>query len=95
MNNTWNEFNKEDNFDFNVLKSDLISLAAAMSENAETEDQLDEVTLVKKAALAANKDERSKVLEHLGNVGRWTISIGEKIGVPIAVAVLKKVTGLG
>lgn len=91
---SWSEFDPSGEFDPQQLAADLAKLKEAMQGEASTEEELDEVSAVQKASLAAENDDKSKILEHLSNAGKWTLSIAEKIGVPVAIAVLKKMAGM-
>ena len=91
---SWSEFDPSGEFDPQQLAGELAKLKEAMQSKASTEEELDEVSAVQKASLAAENDDKSKILEHLSNAGKWTLSIAEKIGVPVAIAVLKKMAGM-
>jgi len=91
---SWNEFDPNGEVDQVKLAEELSTLKTAMIEAANSDEDLEELSSVQKAELAAKKGEGSKVLEHLGNAGKWTLSIAEKIIVPVAVTVLKKLAGM-
>lgn len=91
---SWNEFDPNGEVDREKLAEELSKLKIAMFEEVSSEEELEELSSVQKAELAAKKGEGSKVLEHLSNAGKWTLSIAEKIVVPVAVTVLKKLAGV-
>ncbi|GAA6187644.1 hypothetical protein NBRC116596_07070 [Litorivita sp. NS0012-18] len=94
VNTSWAEFDPNGDVDQSKLKAELSILKEAMLGEASTEGELEELSSIQKADLAAQKGEGSKVLEHLASAGKWTLGIAEKIGVPVAISVLKKMAGM-
>jgi len=80
--------------DFDVLAEQLGRLRAelrAISGGAEHDEALGAIA---GAEIAAKQKDGSKVVEALSKVGKWTLDIAEKIGVPLALSVLKAALGV-
>lgn len=87
---TWNEIAGSEPVDFQALKMELAELQAALNAQAQTSAQVDEAASVKKAELAAGLEDKGGILNALKSVGEWTLGVAEKLTVPVALAILKK-----
>lgn len=76
------------------LADELSRLQKAMMKEATEAEHSIAIGEVAKAEKAAKTKDVSKVTEHLKSAGKWSLDIASKIGVPIAVEVLKKSLGI-
>jgi hypothetical protein len=92
FNQIWNELSKET--DLPQLAEQLATLRAAMKKKAVTAEEDSAVGVVANAETAARQNDGKTAMEHMSKVGKWTLDVATKIGVPIAVAAIKKSMGL-
>jgi len=76
------------------LADELSRLQKAMMKEAIEAEHSIAIGEVAKAEKAAKAKDVSKVAEHLNSAGKWALDIASKIGVPVAVEVLKKSLGI-
>lgn len=77
-------------FDMPALAQELEKLRIALLQEATEPEQIAEASEVAHAEKAAKAGDESKTLEHLKNAGGWVLDIAVQIGVPVAMAALKK-----
>lgn len=77
-----------------ALSAELAKLQVAMQAEASTGEQMTHIAEITHAKEAAEAGNGPAVLSYLAKTGKWTLSIAEKIGVGVAVAVIKSQTGL-
>lgn len=92
FNQIW-EQNKE-NLDIKKLNSDLVQLREALQKEASTAEHYSEIGAIANSELEIKKENGEKALEALAKTGKWSLSIAEKVGVPIAVSSMKAALGL-
>lgn len=80
--------------DLAQLAAELKRLKQAMVGEAETAEQYAAVSQVAYAEEAANATNPSGVHEALANTGKWALSVASGIGVPLAIAALKRALGM-
>ena len=74
------------------LAEEFARLRTALRQEGKCEPEEDEaIGAVVAAEKAAKQGDEADVLRHLRTAGTWTLGIAEKIGVPLAVEVLKRV----
>ncbi len=56
-------------------------------------EQAEAIDKVAEAERAAGQGDGPTVLAHLKAAGKWTLGIAERVGVPVAVEVLKRAIG--
>ncbi|QNU63658.1 hypothetical protein [Vreelandella titanicae] len=95
-NSTFNQIsnNNETKVDFVKLAEELSLLRKEMQENVSTAEEFVEVGAIAEAELEANKGNYEKVLKALSKTGEWSLSVGEKIGVGVAILAIKSACGL-
>ena len=95
-NNTFNQIvnQLQSQMDLGMLADDLALLRKEMHNRAQTAEQQAEVGEIAKAELEASQGKYEKALEALAKTGRWSLSVGEKIGVGVAVAAIKAACGI-
>jgi len=76
------------------VKKDLEELREAMAEVADTVDKQNAVGQIAMAEQSARSGEGPRAESHLRAAGTWALDIAKKIGVPLAVAALKRTLGL-
>lgn len=81
--------------DYAQLADELSKLRQAMKAEATEVEHDIAVSEIAKAEQAVKAKDSSKVVEHLQTAGKWALDVATKIGVPIAVEVLKQATGIG
>lgn len=84
----------EGSINFVQLADELSKLRQVMMREASEVEHSIAVGEVAKAEQAAKEKDPSKVAEHLKLAGKWALDIASKIGVPVAVEVLKKSIGI-
>jgi uncharacterized protein YjbI with pentapeptide repeats len=82
----WNQ----SNIDLPKLAKELEQLRSAMKEATGKDDQDEAIGTVAAAEKAAIKGDGPTTLQYLKNAGKWTLGIAEKIGVSVAVEVIKR-----
>lgn len=88
-NNTFQQIQAD--IDLPKLANELGRLRAAIkSESTETPEQDEAIGAVAGAEKAATRGDAPAVLQYLKSAGEWTLGIAEKIGVPVAVEILKR-----
>jgi uncharacterized protein YjbI with pentapeptide repeats len=93
-NNTFQQIQAGTGIDLPKLADELGRLRAAMKgETTGTREQDKAIGVVADAEEAATKGDGPAVLQYLKGAGEWTLGIAEKIGVPVAIEVLKRVIG--
>lgn len=71
-------------------RRELQTLLKALKEEAATSEQFSALAEVSKARDEAEKKKTPKVLAALKKAGKWTLDTAVKIGVPVAVEVIKQ-----
>jgi uncharacterized protein YjbI with pentapeptide repeats len=90
-NNTFQQIQAGASIDLPKLADELGRLRAAMKADCTgTREQDKAIGVVADAEEAATKGDGSAVLQYLKSAGEWTLGIAEKIGVPVAIEVLKR-----
>jgi hypothetical protein len=90
-NNTFQQIQAGTDIDLPKLADELGRLRAAMKgETTGTREQDKAIGVVADAEEAATKGDCPAVLQYLKSAGQWTLGIAEKIGVPLAIEVLKR-----
>lgn len=84
----------EASVDLDQLSKDLSRLLDSMKTNATDSTHYEALTHVAKAKEYADKKDANQALESLRSVGSWALDIATKIGVPLAVEVIKKMSGI-
>lgn len=79
--------------DLAALAGELGRLQIALHAEANTSDKLAHLTAVAQAKEAAEAGDGPGVLGYLAKTGKWSLSIAEKIGVGLAVAMIKSLIG--
>lgn len=82
------------NVDLPTLAIELTRLQAALRAEATTGAELATVTAIVHAKEAAEAGNGPSVLDHLAQAGKWALSVAEKIGVGLVVALIKSRAGL-
>jgi hypothetical protein len=77
-----------------ALAKDLEELREAMAEVADTVDKQNAVGQIAMAEQSARNGEGPRAESHLRTAGNWALDVAKKIGVPLAVAALKRTLGL-
>lgn len=80
--------------DLSALANDLEKLREAMTEAANTVDKQNAVGQIVMAEQSARNGEGPRAENHLRAAGTWALDVAKKIGVPLAVAALKRTLGL-
>lgn len=83
-----------DKIDLHALAAELGKLQIALQADATTGEQMAHVAEITHAKEAAEKGDGPGVLGHLAKAGKWTLSVAEKIGVGLVVAMIKTHAGL-
>lgn len=84
----------EGSINFVQLADELARLRQAMMREATEAEHSIAAGEVAKAEQSAKVKDPAKVAEHLRSAGKWALDIASKIGVPVAVEVLKKSIGI-
>lgn len=84
----------ENTIDMSQLSEQLSKLREAMSQEAKDTDHYIAMGKVAEAEKAAQEKDLSGVLGYLKSAGKWTLDVATRIGVSIAVEVIKQATGL-
>jgi hypothetical protein len=92
FNKLWEEFSSK--IDLPELADELSQLRKELKEKATNDGHYQEIAEIAEAEIAAKEGKGPKVLEHLKNAGKWTLSVAEKIGTSLATSALKSVLGL-
>ena len=90
MNFNQNNAQFEGSLDLVQLAEELSKLRQVMMNKATVAEHSIAIGEVAKAEKAAKEKNASKVMEHLNAAGHWALDIASKIGVPVAVEVLKR-----
>lgn len=88
LSQTWNRL--EGTVDLNQLAEELAKLRQEMKKEAVEIEHDISVAAIGEAHLAAVAGDGSKTIEHLRSAGRWAFDVAVKIGIPLAVEVLKE-----
>ena len=83
----------ETKVDFSNLAEELALLRKEMQSNALTAEELVEVSEIAKAELEAKDGKYDNALEALSKTGKWSLSVGERIGVGVAISAIKAACG--
>ncbi|PSL42295.1 hypothetical protein CLV51_1153 [Chitinophaga niastensis] len=84
-----------DNIDLNALAAELTKLRQhAKQESTDAPEHDEQIGALATAESAAKKGDKSKVMSALSTSGKWLLEIAEKIGVGLAVSVIKEATGI-
>ncbi|MBR9820211.1 MAG: hypothetical protein GYB51_04335 [Rhodobacteraceae bacterium] len=80
--------------EMNALVRELDQLYVALNENTDGSAQAKkEASAIENAKEAADRGDQKGVIHYLKSTGQWTLDIAAKIGVPVAVAAIKKAIG--
>jgi hypothetical protein len=71
------------------LAVELAKLRAVLRDEPDSPDRDSAIGALADAEVAATKGDEPTTLKHLARVGKWVVSIAEKIGVGVAIAALK------
>ena len=84
-------------FDMAELAKELSALRKAMKKHADPEKAEHDEAIgdIAKAETAAKAGDTSKVMEALKSAGKWSLEVGEKIGVGVATKVITSALGIG
>lgn len=77
-----------------ALAKELEVLRNAMKQEASNPEHDVSIGAIAAAETAAAQGDGPKVLEHLGNAGKWALDVSTKVGVDLATAALKSSLGL-
>lgn len=80
--------------DFDRLSKELDTLLEQLKANAKDPKHYSEILAIANAKEEACKSNGFKVLQELKKAGQWSVDIAQKIGVGVAVAVIKSAAGL-
>lgn len=94
-NNTFNQIAKtlESEINLEKLADDLALLRTEMQKSPQSAEESVEAGAIAEAELEAKNGNYEKALEALSKTGKWSISVGEKIGVGLAIAAIKASCG--
>jgi hypothetical protein len=79
--------------DLEALAKELRRLILELKEVATEPEHQISIGNVEAAAQTAEKSQGPKTLQHLRNAGKWVLGVAEKVGVGLAVSVLKTAVG--
>jgi hypothetical protein len=88
----WSE--KADAIDLPTLARELEQLRAQARTEASSPQHDAEIAALGQAQVAAEDRDGPAALSHLAKVGRWALSVAEKLGVGVAVIAIKTAVGL-
>lgn len=94
VSNSFNQGQGElENIDLLQLAQEFSILRQAMKQEATEVEHDEAIGEIAKAEKSAKNKDISGVMAHLKSVGKWTLDVATKIGVSIAVEVIKQSTG--
>lgn len=88
--NVMNEAKSANEFDFVRLAQELLILREALQKEADTDEKMIAIGNITQAKQSADKKDFSETLKYLSGIGKWALSIAEKIGIPLALEAIKK-----
>ena len=83
-----------DSIDLAILASELSALSDAMRSDASCPEHEIAIGNISAAERAAADGDMPVALKYLKNSGKWALEVGQKVGVDVAVAAIKKSLGL-
>lgn len=88
------QMNRQDEVDITELSTELSRLREAMLRNAKIPEHFVEIGTVAEAEAAAKKGNKSKALEALAKVGKWSLDTATTIGTSVAAEAIKISLGM-
>ena len=93
-NHVHNEFNADSSIDMQKLAIELAQLRSAMLQESHSAEDFIRLGKVAEAEEMAKSNNYVGILERLKDVGQWTLDVATKIGVGLAVEVIKRAAGI-
>jgi hypothetical protein len=87
---TVNQVQSQEKIDLPALATDLSKLRTEMKKQAVAPEHDVAVGAVAAAEAAAKKGDEKSALDHLKGAGEWALSLGINLGVPVAIAAIKR-----